>query len=248
MSTLDMNSGYFQVLIAAKDRHKTTLLTKLGLFEFRGLAMGLCNAPATFQSAMQLIFWGMTWKEILSYFDDLNVLGTSFEDHLVNLRKSFEHIRQYGFKLKPQKCCLFQTEVPFLGKLVSREGIALDPKKTKAVMDWPIPKSQRDVESFLGFVNYHWHHIKGFAEIASCLYELTGPKSHFEWTPAHQEAFEKLQNWLVCAPVLAYPNTKNQFILDTDASDKAIKAALIQVQNGEEKVISYGSHSFTPSQ
>ena len=97
---------------------------------------------------MQLIFWGMTWKEILSFLDDLNVLGTSFEDHLTNLRKSFECIRQYGLKLKPQKCYLFQTEVPFLGKLVSREGIAVDPKKTKAVMDWPIPKSQRDVESF----------------------------------------------------------------------------------------------------
>ena len=85
-------------------------------------------------------------------------------------------------------------EVPFLGKLVSREGIALDPKKHKAVMDWPIPKSRRDVESLLGFVNYHQHHIKDFAEIASCLYELTGPKNHFKWTPAHQEAFEKLQD------------------------------------------------------
>ena len=115
-------------------------------------------------------------------------------------------------------------------------------------MDWPIPKSQRDVESFLGFVNYHQHHIKGFAEIASCFYELTGSKSHFEWTSAHQEAFEKLQDWLVCAPVLAYPNTKDQFILDTDASDKAIGAELIQVQNGQEKVISYGSHSLTSSQ
>ena len=174
--------------------------------------------------------------------------GTSFDDHLTNLRKSFEHIRQYGLKLKPQKCCLFQTEVPFLGKLVSREGMAVDPKKTKAVMDWPIPKSQRDVESFLGFVNYHRHHIKDFAEIASCLYELTGPKGHFKWTPAHQEAFEKLQDQLVCTPVLAYPNTKDQSILDTDASDKAIGAELIQVQNGEEKVISYGSHSLTPSQ
>ena len=96
-------------------------------------------------------------------------------------------------------------------------------------MDWPISESRRDVESFLGFVNYHRHHIKGFAEIASCLYELTGPKSHFEWTTAHQQAFEKLWDQLVCAPVLAYPDTKDQFILDTDASYKAIGAELIQV-------------------
>ena len=115
MSTLDMNSGYFQFMITAKDQYKTAFLTKLGLFKFRGLAMGLFNAPATFQRAMQLIFRGMTWKEILSYLDDLNVLGTSFEDHLTNLRKSFKCIRQYGLKLKPRKCCFLQTEVPFLG-------------------------------------------------------------------------------------------------------------------------------------
>ena len=142
--------------------------------------MGLCNAPALFWRAMQLYLLGMTLKEILSYLDDLNILGTSFDDHLTNLRKSFKCIRQYGLKLKPQKCCLFQMEVPFLEKLVSREGIAVDPKKTKAVMDWPISKSQRDVESFLGFVNYYQHHRNDFAEIVSCLYELTGPKSHFK--------------------------------------------------------------------
>ena len=102
-------------------------------------------------------------------------------------------------------------------------------------MDCPIPKFWRDVELFLGFVNYHQHHIKDFAEISSCLYELTEPKSYFKWTPAHQEAFEKLWDKLVCTPVLVYPNTKDQFILDTDASDKAIRAKLIQVQNGEKR-------------
>ena len=85
--------------------------------EVLSMAMGLCNAPATFQRAMQLVFRGMTWREILSYLDDLNVIGKSFEDHLSNLRRSFKRIRKFGLKLKPWKCCLFQTEVPFLGKL-----------------------------------------------------------------------------------------------------------------------------------
>ena len=204
MSPLDMNSGYYQILIAPKDHDKTAFLGKHGLYEFRGLAMGLCNAPATFQRAMQLIFGGMTWKEILTYLDNLNVIGTSFENHLANLRKTFDRIREHNLKLKPKKCCLFQQEVPFLGKVASWQGLSVDPEKIKAVVDWPVPENSRDVESFLGFVNYHCDHIKDFANIAAALYELTGPKSKFEWTEQHQHVFETLRNCLVCAPVLAY--------------------------------------------
>ena len=105
--------------------------------------MGLCNAPKTFQRAMQLVFWGMTWREILSYLDDLNVIGKNFEDHLSNLKRSFKCIRKFGLKLKPWKCCLFQTEVPFLGKLVSRQGVAVYPNKIKVIIDWPVPKSKK---------------------------------------------------------------------------------------------------------
>ena len=97
-------------------------------------------------------------------------------------------------------------------------------------------------------MNYHRDHIKDFANIAAALYELTGPKSKFEWTEQHQHAFETLRNCLVCAPVLAYPNSQDTFILDMDASDKAIGAELLQVQDGVEKVICYGSLSLTPSQ
>ena len=228
MNPLAMNSGYYQIFIAPKDCHKTAFPTKHGLYEFQGLAMGLCNAPATFQRAMQLIFWGMTWKEILTYLDDLNVIGTSFKNHLANLRKTFDRIREHNLKLKPKKCCLFQQEVPFLGKVASQQGLSVDPEKIKAVVDWPVPENRRDVESFLGFVNYHRDHIKDFANIAAALYELTGPKSKFEWTEQHQHAFETLWNCF---------NSQDTFILVMDASDKAIGAELLQVQDGVEKAI-----------
>ena len=100
----------------------------------------------------------------------------------------------------------------------------------------------------MGFVNYHQDHIKEYAHISACLYELTRPKSTFNWMAEHQAAFESLRECLVCAPILYYPNNWNTFILDTDASDIAIGAELLQVQNGEEKVISYGSFSLTPCQ
>ena len=153
MSTLDMNSGYFQFAMALEDRCKTAFLTKYGLFEFTQMAMGLCNAPATFQCAMQLVFHGMLWKQVLTYLDDINILGKDYKDHLGNI-KSFECLGKYNLKLKPQKCMFFQKEVPFLGKLATTKGIGVDPKKIEAVTQWLPPTSHKEV-SFLGFVNYH---------------------------------------------------------------------------------------------
>ena len=102
MSTLDMNSRYYQFAMALADRCKTAFLTKYGLFEFTRMAMGLCNAPATFQRAMQLVFHGMLWKQALTYLDDLNVLGRHFKDHLSNLVQSFERLRKYNLTQAPE--------------------------------------------------------------------------------------------------------------------------------------------------
>ena len=126
-------------MMAVADHAKTAFQTKDGLYEFLRMPFGLCNAPATFQRAIQLVFWGMTWREVLTYLDDINVLGRGFEDHLQNLRKTFEHLQENNLKLKPRKCKFFQTEVPFLGKLATQAGLAVDPKKVEAVMSWPVP-------------------------------------------------------------------------------------------------------------
>ena len=248
MSTLDLQSGYWQIEMKPEDRPKTAFVTKYGLYEFCRMPFGLCNAPATFQRAMQLVFRGMTWREVLTYIDDLNIMGKDFEDHLQNLVKSFGRLQQYHLKLKPRKCHFFKTEVPFLGRLATINGIAVDPKKIAAVVEWPVPFCKKEVESFLGFTNYHRNHIKEYAHKATPLYELTGSKAEFHWEESQQQSFEALQLALICAPVLAYPNSKDPFILDTDASDFAIGAELLQVQEGEERVVSYGSFSLIPSQ
>ena len=184
---------------------------------------------------MQLVFLGMLWKQILTYLDDLNVLGRSFKDHLGNLIQSFDCLRKYNLKLKPRKCIFFQKEVPFLGKLATTKGIGVGPKEIEAVINWPPPTDHREVESFLGFANYHWNHIKEYAKLACPLYELTGPKAPFHWDVPQQEAFEALKSALVSAPVLAYPNSTDMFILDTDASDTAIEAELLQLQEGRRE-------------
>ena len=251
-STMDMNSGYWQIEIDEKDRHKTAFITKYGLFEHNRMAYGLTNAPSCFQRVVQLLLRGMTWKQILAYLDDVIVLGKHFKGHLTNIRKVLQRFREHKLKLKPKKCTFFQKQVVFLGKLVNEQGVSVNPDNVEKIKNWPTPKNVKEVEQFLGFINYHREHIKDYALLAQPLYALTGPKVQFTWKEEHQDAFEKLLDIMTQLPTLSYPNSELEFILDTDASDKAIGAELIQVDpvTGKENVIAYGTGSYvlTPAQ
>lgn len=239
-STLDLAAGYWQFLIEEEDIPKTAFLTKFGLFEHVRMAFGLTNAPSFCQRAIELVLRGMTWKEIIAYLDDVLVLGTDVDNHLKRLREVFLRFRRFKLKLKPKKCQLFQVKVPFLGRIVSKDGVQVDPEKVIAVKKYPLPRNTKEVERFLGFVNYHREFIPNYAERSHRLYQLTG-KNEFEWTDEHTDAFNDLIAALTSTPVLAYPLPDEPFILDTDASDSAVAAVLSQVQEEKERVICYGS-------
>ena len=247
MSCLDMASGYWQICIHPDDRHKTAFITKYGLYQMVRLAFGLCNSPGTFQRVMNFVLRGLIWEGALVYLDDVMVMGKSFTDHLSNLREVLSRFKQYNLKLKPRKCHLFKTEVEFLGKKVGRDGISVTEAKVKAVVDWPIPVNKEQVQAFLGFVNYNRDFIEGFAHKAASLYEITGQKD-FIWGESQDKAFQDLKQAMVTSPVLAYPNSEDTFILDTDASDRAVGAVLSQIQQGEERTIAYASHALDKCQ
>ena len=246
-SKLDANSAYWQVEIEEEDRKKTAFHTKYGLFEHVKMGFGLCNAPATFARVMNLVLRGLNWKIALAFLDDILVMGKSFEDHLVNLGETLGRFREYGLKLKPKKCVLFQKEVEFLGRQVSSNTLAMSRADTRVVEDWPEPKNSKDVERFMGLANYHRTFVKDFSKKAEPLYKVTG-KQEFQWEEEQQSAFKTLKHDLTHPPILALPNNTDPFILDTDASENAIGAVLSQVQNGEEKVIAYGSFALTKEQ
>lgn len=137
---------------------------------------------------------------------------------------------------------LFRAETEFLGKVVSSTGISIAPSKIEAVKAWPRPNTPNEVLAFLGFLNYHRDHLKDFASLSACLYDLAHTKGTFLWEEAHEEAFIRAKTALVSAPCLSYPRPEGLFVLDTDASDHAIGAVLSQVQGGKETVICYASH------
>lgn len=166
--------------VKSEDRPKTAFITKYGLFHFTRMSFGLCNAPSTYARAMDLVLRGLNWKIVLAFLDDILVMGRNFKDHINNLMLVFEQFREYGIKLKAKKCDLCKKEVCFIGRKVTRNGMAIGDEFVETVKEWDRPENTKQVEQFLGFVNYHRNFIKDYSRIAKPLTEITG-KKQFYW-------------------------------------------------------------------
>uniref|UniRef100_A0A669DN06 ribonuclease H n=1 Tax=Oreochromis niloticus TaxID=8128 RepID=A0A669DN06_ORENI len=172
-SSLDLRSGYWQVELAPEARPKTAFTIGQGLWQFRVMPFGLCNAPATFERLMERVLVNIPRSRCVVYLDDLLVHGGDFDSALSHLSEVFSAIRQAGLRLNPAKCRLLARETTFLGHVISAKGIATDSAKVAAVRDWPTPSNVKELRSFLGLASYYRQFIKGFATIASPLHRLT---------------------------------------------------------------------------
>ncbi|UYV72285.1 K02A2.6-like, partial [Cordylochernes scorpioides] len=244
-STLDLKIGYWQVSIHPEDREKTAFTTGNGLWQFKVMPFGLCNAPATFERLMETVLQGIPLETCLVYLDDIIVMGKSFEEHLINLERVLQKIRVARLKLNPRKCKPFKEKVRYLGHVISRQGIQTDPDRTETVRQWPVPRDVHQLRSFLGLCSYYRRFVPGFSNIARPLHRLTESGRPFSWTIDCERAMDKLKQALSSPPMLAYPDPGEPFILDTDASNTGIGAVLSQTQDGVERVIAYFSKTLS---
>ena len=193
-SSLDLASGYWQVTVAEKDRHKTAFGTpEGGLYEFAKMPFGLTNAPATFQRLMNEKFKEDLLRHVLIFLDDLLVYNETPAEHLEHLEKVFLKLRAAGLKLKPKKCDFFQTQVNYLGHVLDKTGIRPNPKKFEAVRDWKRRQTVTQVRSITAFSNYYRKFVKSFAEVAKPLYRLTSKGVKFTWEKEHEDALYLLK-------------------------------------------------------
>ena len=241
-SKLDLKSGYWQIVVEPSDRSKTAFITRDGLYEFLVMPFGLTSAPATFQRLMNTVLRGLLWEKVMVYLDDIIIYTKTWREHMATLDEVFRRLRAANLKASPAKCAIGQTEIQYLGHLVTRAGILPDSSNVQAVQDAQAPRTVRDVRSFLGMANYYSQFVEGFSEIAKPLYKLTKKDEAFEWTEACQDAFETLKEALVSAPVLRRPDLSRPYVLQTDWSPIAIGAVLAQIdEDGQEHPIAYGS-------
>ena len=243
-TALDLASGYWQVAMEPAHQEKTAFITYSGLYEFRRMPFGLVNAPATFQRLMELVLSGLARNCCLVYLDDVLVMGSTLEEHNVNLMKVLERIRDAGLRLKPKKCTFAQESLVYLGHVVTAKGIQTDPLKLKAMRAYPVPTDVKSLRSFVGLASYYRRFVPGFAKVAAPLHALTKKDAPFVWGPECQAAFENLKRLLTSSPVLVFPDFTRGFILETDASGTGLGAVLAQEQaDGSVRPIAYASRS-----
>ena len=162
-SKMDCNSAFWQIPMSERDAEKTAFRTRQGLYEFVKLPFGLTNSPSTYMRAMNMVLNGLNWRVALAFLDDICVIGKSVEDHLGNLRLVLQRLKEYGLRLKPKKCFFFQKKVEFLGRMIGEEGMTLTDESVETIQKWPRPTNVKEVQAFVGLLNFHRLFIKGFA-------------------------------------------------------------------------------------
>jgi len=245
---LDCSGGFWQVPMDEKDREKTAFCANSKLYQFKVMPFGLCNAPSTFQRLMDNVLKNLTWKYCLVYLDDVIVFSKDFDSHLVRLNEILSRFEEANLKLKPSKCRFLMEKVNYLGFLISREGVSPDPAKIRAIVDIKALVSREEVKRFLGMMSYYRRFIKDFGTTAACLFELTRPNSEFKWYQEADEAFKKLKEQLVNAPILIYPDFERPFEIFSDASGVAIGAVLVQRRNEVIHPLAFASRQLSATE
>ena len=253
-TSFDLAQGYLQMAMEEADIPKTAFCAgSSGLFEFTRMPFGLTNAGASFCRLMEMVIGDQQFVTLLFYLDDICNFANSADQMLDRIELVFSRLKQYQLKIKPKKSFFFQTEVSFLGHVLSAKGISPNPKKVDKVRDWPIPKTSKEVHSFIGLASFYRRFIPNYAKWSKPLNTLIVPPAHqakvrrgemkkseltkFVWSKECQEGFDALKHALTTAPVLAYPDYTQPFILETDASLKGLGAVLSQKGKDREVCI-----------
>ena len=153
------------------------------------MPFGLNNSASTFQRTMEMALQGLQWVTCLNYIDDVIVFGKHFDEHLIRIEEVLDRIRAAGLKLKPDKCMMLQEEVTFLGHVVSGEGVKLSPTNIEKIINWPNPRTARQVKQLVAMGSYYRRYVRDFASIVRPMVDLTKKGKRFAWTAECDKSF-----------------------------------------------------------
>ncbi|GBG63563.1 hypothetical protein CBR_g38630 [Chara braunii] len=244
---IDLKSGYHQIAIRPEDQHKTAFQTRYGLYEFVVMPFGLCNAPGTFQHAMNRIFHDYLDKFVIVYLSDILIFSRTVEEHVAHLDKVLSLLRQHQFKINREKCEFGCTRILYLGHEISAEGLKLDDAKVASIRDWPRPQSVTEMRSFLGMTGYYRNFVQNYSIVAAPLTDLTRLDTPWEWTDRYEAAFRHLKRALTHHEVLKLPDPDKPFVVSADANQYGIGAVLVQQEGKKLRPVEYMSKKM-PSQ
>ncbi|CAM5118574.1 unnamed protein product [Eretmochelys imbricata] len=229
ISTLDLTKGYWQVPLDESTKERSAFTTHVGLYEFNVLPFRQRNAPATFQRLVDGLLAGLE-EYAATYLDDVAIFLDSWAEHLEHLKKLFERIWEAGLTVKAKKCQIGLNRVTYLGHQVGQGTISPLQAKVDAIQKWPVPKSKKQVLSFLGLASYYRRFVPQYSQIAAPLTDLTKKKqpNAVQWTEESQKAFNQLKATLMSDPVLGAPDFDKPCLVTTDVSQHGVGAVLMQ--------------------
>jgi hypothetical protein len=224
---LDLHSGYHQIRMKEVDIPKTAFRTQESHYDFLVMPFGLCNAPSTFQRLMNHVFCPFLHHYFLVFFDDILIYRKTWTSHLVHVDRFLHLLSQHRIFLKQCKCSFGTSKFEYLGHLVGKANVRVDPKNIEAMQDWPHPKTLKILRGFLGLKDYYRNFVNNYGNIAAPLTTLL-KKNSFTWTLVATQTFQTLKMSMCTNPVLAHPNFTNTFVLECDAFGKGIGVVLMQ--------------------
>ena len=224
-TSFDLAQGYLQLAMNEADIHKTAFHAgSSGLYEFTCMPFGLSKVGASFCHLMEMCLGDQQYLMLLFYLDDICIFGSSVNEMLDRITMVLQRLKDFNLKIKPKKSFFFQSNILFLGHMLSKDGILPNPEKVSKVKNWPIPKMVKEVHSFLGLASYYRRFIPKFMKWANPLHDLIRPIATkkkraqtrlppltldlppFRWDSEHQESFDRLKEALTSSPILAYPD------------------------------------------
>ncbi|XP_077158510.1 uncharacterized protein LOC143820028 [Paroedura picta] len=256
---LDLRDAYFRVRIAEGDEWKTAFNTPLGQFEYLVMPFGLSGSPGVFMNVINEALHDLLYRGVVVYLDDVLIYSRGEEEHTALVREVLRRLANHKLYAKLPKCEFHKPQVDFLGYRVSGEGIGMDPAKVQAVLDWEIPRTRRQLQSFLGFANFYRDFLPGFSKVTLPLTDLLKtkgkgardgrPGAPLPWTQDCTQAFERLKHLFTSEPILAHPEIDKPFVVQVDASNEAVGGVLLQRgEGGKLRPCAYLSRKFSPTE
>lgn len=248
-SVVDLKDAYFQIPLKEESRDFTAFRTPKGLYRFKVCPFGLTNAPFTMCRLMDRVIGFDLEPNVFVYLDDIVIATKTFSEHVRLLRLVGERLAKANLTISLDKSRFCRKRVTYLGYLLTDEGVSIDNARIAPILDYARPKNVKDIRRLLGLAGFYQRFIRDYSKIVAPISDLLKKaKQKFVWTEAAESAFGDLKAALVSAPILGNPDFSLPFCIESDASDLAVGAALIQQQDGHPRVIAYFSKKLSSTQ